>query len=203
MSKPTVVFVILNGWENKRNKKNTSWCEEIDDIKMCQNIATLSFLHGCCEPRRHSWAVVTETVWPEIIWPISKILRTPDLELHSMDAFNPSSCPEVHTQSLIAVLTTHTRPRWERLDPELKVTYSVGAKEKESQPSLNSRALWAKSGGLVITMVSLTLGCKHSGACSCQVLQQSSGLKRHGIQIQAKQNSKVKETDPLAHKLPS
>lgn len=137
-----------------------------------------------------AWLLVSPKNTAEQLWqklyglklsgPFQKIFRTPDLELHSMDSFNPSSCPEVHTQSLIAVLTTHTWPRWERLDPELKVMYSVWAKEKESQPSLNSQALWARSSGLVITMVSLTLGGRHSGACSCQVLQQSSCLKRHG-----------------------
>lgn len=58
--------------------------------------------------------------------PFQKVFRTPDLELRSMDSFTPSSGPEVHTQSLIAVLTTHT---W-TLNPEWCIHW---AKEKESQ----------------------------------------------------------------------
>lgn len=141
MSKLTVLFIFLNGWENKPNKKNTLWCKKIDEIKIVSGHShARHFCMAACELQRHSWAVVTETVWPEIIWPISKNIK----DTWSWTTFyglNPNSGPEVHTQSLIAVLTTPRWPRWEREDPEPKVMYPVWAKEKESQPSSNPSGL--------------------------------------------------------------
>lgn len=55
MSKLIVVFIFLNGCENKPNEKNTSWCKKTDEIEIASGHShARRCCMAACERQRHS-----------------------------------------------------------------------------------------------------------------------------------------------------